>query len=49
MHSLSDTEIGAIVGKTPETVRHYAKKPRVLMVAQGASERVIAGRISGLS
>ncbi|WP_246610992.1 hypothetical protein [Aquisediminimonas profunda] len=46
---LSDTEISAIVGKTAETVRHYAKKARVLMVAQGASERVFAGRISGLN
>jgi hypothetical protein len=46
---LSDTEISAIVGKTPETVRHCAKKARVLMVAHGASAQVFAGRISGLS
>jgi hypothetical protein len=46
---LSDTEISAVVVKTPETVRHYAKRARVLMIAQGASERVFVGRISGLS
>jgi len=46
---LSDTEISGITGKTPETVRHYAKRARVLMVAKGAADRVIAGQIPGLT
>ncbi|WP_223797398.1 tyrosine-type recombinase/integrase [Sphingomonas nostoxanthinifaciens] len=45
---LSDREISAITGKTPETVRHYAKRARVLMVAKGAAERVQKGQIMGL-
>lgn len=45
---LSDTEAGAILGMTPETVRHYGKTARVLNIAQGAADRVLAGRIGGL-
>lgn len=45
---LSDTEISGVTGKTPETVRHYAKRARVLMIAKGAAERVTKGRIPGL-
>ncbi|PZU08249.1 hypothetical protein [Sphingomonas sp.] len=44
----SDTEGGAITGKTSETFRYYAKQPRVLMVAKGAADRVIAGQIKRL-
>ncbi len=40
---LSDTEISAVTGKTPETVRHYAKRARVYMIALGAADRVTAG------
>lgn len=40
---LSDTEISAVTGKTPETVRHYAKRARAYMIALGAADRVTAG------
>ncbi|CAM3239846.1 hypothetical protein [Sphingomonas zeae] len=42
---LSDTEVGAILGMTPETVRHYGKRARVLVIAEGALERVTSGKI----
>ena len=42
---LSDGEIGAIVGMTPQTVRHYTKKKRTLMIARGAAERVTRGDV----
>jgi integrase len=42
---LSDTEIGAIVGMTPETVRHYTKRKRAYMIARGAAERVTKGDV----
>jgi hypothetical protein len=45
---LSDETIGAIVGKTTETVRHYAKEARRWMLAERAADAVIAGRIDGL-
>jgi hypothetical protein len=45
---LSDETIGAIVGKTPETVRHYAKEARRWMLAERAAAAVIAGHINGL-
>jgi hypothetical protein len=45
---LNEREVGDIVGKTAETVRHYAKQSNALMVAEGASARVISGRIAGL-
>lgn len=42
---LSDTEIGSICGMTPETVRHYTKRARALMVARGAAERIVGGEV----
>jgi integrase len=42
---LSDTEVGAILGMTPEMVRHYGKRAQVLMIARGAAERVTSGKI----
>ena len=45
---LTESEVSAIVGKTPETVRHYAKRARTYMLAQGAAKRVTEGRILGL-
>lgn len=44
---LSDSEGAIIVGKTPETFRHYAKNARGLMIAKGAAERVTTGPILG--
>lgn len=37
---LSDTQVGAILGMTPETVRHYGKRARAYMIAVGASETI---------
>jgi hypothetical protein len=45
---LDEATIAAIVGKTPETVRHYAKDARRWMLADRAAAAVIAGRIEGL-
>jgi hypothetical protein len=45
---LSDSEVAAIVGKTTETVRHYAKQASDLMIAKAAAERVTNARIAGL-
>jgi integrase len=42
---LSDTEVGAILGMTPETVRHYGKRARVLVIAEGAFDRIVGGKI----
>lgn len=45
---LDEGTIGALVGKTPETVRHYAKEARLWMLAERAAATVIAGRIERL-
>lgn len=37
---LSDTDVGAILGMTPETVRHYGKRARAYMIAIGASAKM---------
>jgi integrase len=42
---LSDTEIGAMLGMTSETVRHYTKEKRAYMIARGAAERVRRGDV----
>lgn len=42
---LNDSEIGAIVGMTPATVRHYTKRSRAYMVACGVAERVTRGDV----
>lgn len=42
---ISSDEIGAMVGKTPETVRHYSKRARALMIAKGAADRALSGSI----
>ena len=42
---ISDTEVGAILGMSPEMVRHYGKRARALMIARGAAERIKAGKI----
>ncbi|WP_294393404.1 hypothetical protein [uncultured Sphingomonas sp.] len=42
---LSDTEIGAICGMTPQTVRHYTKRARALMIARGAAETIMRGDV----
>lgn len=45
---LSDTEVGGILGMSPEMVRHYSKRARALMIAKGAADRVTGGKITPL-
>lgn len=40
---LSDGEVGAILGMSPETVRHYGKCANIYMIAAGAADRVVRG------
>jgi integrase len=42
---LNDSEIGAIVGMTPQTVRHYTKRKRAYMIAQSVASRVTRGDV----
>jgi integrase len=42
---LNDSEIGAIVGMTPETVRHYTKRRRAYMIARDVAARVTRGDV----
>jgi integrase len=43
--NLNDNEIGAVVGKTPETVRHYTKRKRAYMIASNIADRVTSGTV----
>lgn len=45
---LSEDTISAITGKTPETVRYYAKNARRWMLARQAAPKVLRGRFGGL-
>ncbi len=45
---LSDSEVTAVVGKTTETVRHYAKQASDLMIAKAAADRITKANIAGL-
>lgn len=45
---LDDNTIGAIVGKTAQTVRHYSKQKRLLMIAKLSAGTVIAGHFDKL-
>ncbi|MEJ8630354.1 hypothetical protein P0F65_11905 [Sphingomonas sp. I4] len=49
--ALNDSEVGSILGMSPESVRHYGKRTRAraLMVARGAANRMTVGKIIGLS
>lgn len=42
---INDSEIGEILGMSPEIVRHYSKRARALMVARGAADRMTGGTI----
>lgn len=42
---LSDREIGSILAMDTDTVRHYTKRSRALMVARGAAERIKKGDV----
>jgi integrase len=42
---LSDIEIGSVCGMSPETVRHYTKRARSLMIARGVWEKITRGDV----
>jgi integrase len=42
---LNDSEVGEILGMSPEMVRHYGKRARALMIARGAAKRMTGGNI----
>jgi integrase len=46
---LNDVEVGSICGMTPDTVRHYTKRARALMIARGAADRVLGGDVVPLN
>lgn len=46
---LNDSEVGEILGMSPEMVRHYGKRARALMIARGAAARVTGGKIVPLA
>ena len=43
---LNDGEIGAVCGMTPDTVRHYTKRKRTKIIAQGAADRIQKGDVA---
>ena len=42
---INDSEVGEILGMSPEMVRHYGKRARALMVARGAADRLRGGTL----
>jgi hypothetical protein len=42
---LSDTDAGAVLGMTPETVRHYGKRAQAYMIAQGGRQKDQRGKV----
>ncbi len=40
---LNDSEVGEVLGMSPEMVRHYGKRARALMIARGAAVRMTSG------
>lgn len=46
---LSDREIGSILAMDTDTVRHYTKKSRALMVARGVAERIKKGDVISIA
>jgi integrase len=45
---LNDSEVGSILGMSPEMVRHYGKRARALMIAKGAFAKATGGKIMSL-
>lgn len=45
---LSDAAVGGMLGMSPDMVRHYGKRRRAYMIAQGAVETVTTGTIVAL-
>jgi integrase len=46
---LNDSEVGEILGMSPEMVRHYGKRARALMIAKGAADRMTGGKIVSIA
>jgi Phage integrase family len=42
---VNDSDIGSICGMTPETVRHYTKRARSLMIARRLAEKITRGDV----
>lgn len=40
---LNDSEVGEMLGMSPEMVRHYGKRAKALMIAHGVAERMTGG------
>lgn len=43
---LNDSEVGSLLGMSPDMVRHYGKRSRALMIALGTVARVTGGTVS---
>ncbi|WP_031261005.1 hypothetical protein, partial [Curtobacterium sp. B18] len=37
---LNDSQVGAMLGMSPEMVRHYGKRSRALMIAESAASMI---------
>jgi hypothetical protein len=48
-YGINDSEIGEILGMSPDMVRHYSKRERALMVARGAAGRMTGGKITPIN
>lgn len=46
---LNDSEVGSLLGMSPDMVRHYGKRARALMIARGAVEKATGGKLVNLS
>lgn len=46
---LDDSEVGEILGMSPQMVRHYGKRARALIIARNAAARVTGGKIVPIS
>jgi len=45
---LNDSEVGSLLGMSPDMVRHYGKRARALTIARGAVEKATGGKIFAL-
>lgn len=43
---LNDSEVGSLLGMSPDMVRHYGKRSRALMIALGTVARATGGTVS---
>lgn len=46
---LSDTDVGAILGMTTETVRHYGKRARAYTIAKGAADKMLSVAVKNMA